>query len=176
MKVIRKNGTEYDLANYGIKMRRFSVASPETIHSREQIEGRDGFIDMGTTYGGRSITVECFMSGADALDFHLLRNEVFRIFDSREAFYIVSDAEPAKRWLVKYDGSFSMQQTLKHGEFTLEFISPSSYAESIGTTLDLFTFEDETWQVGQGLTEDMSMTVEYATTWRDIGDKKWSEL
>jgi hypothetical protein len=153
-RVERLNGTVYDMAELGVIVRDFNISAPDTVHSRETIDGRDGFIDLGTTFGGREITADCVMKAVDMDDYALLRNEVFRAFNSREAFYIIADNSPAQRWLVKYDGSWSMQQTRIYGEFTLKFVSESAYAESIGTTLDPLTFDSELWQIGEGLTVD----------------------
>lgn len=157
-KVIRQNGEEYDLSELGILTNSFIIDAPITKHYRDVIGGRDGFVDNGTTYDGRTMRARCTMIANDFLDYDLLRNEIFKLFDSKESFYIVRDSEPGKRWLVKYDGTYSMARlTDVLGEFEIPFISPSAYAESIGTTLDPKTFGVGLWQVGQGLIADETM-------------------
>jgi hypothetical protein len=176
-RIIYEDGSALDMADdLSVLVRSFIISAPDPIIYRERIPGRAGSVRLGKDYGDRTIKTVCEFYAADNTDYALLRNELFRSLYREEEFYLVSDAEPAKRWKVELGASFDPERIGSVGAFTLSFVSSSSYAESIGTTLDLFTFEDETWQVGQGLTEDMSMTVEYATTWRDIGDKKWSEL
>jgi phage-related protein len=163
-RVERLDGTVYDMAEMGVIVRDFNISAPDTVHNRETIDGRDGFIDLGTTFGGREITADCVMKAVDIDDYGLLRNEVFRAFNSREAFYVIADNNPGQRWLVKYDGSWAMEQTRIFGEFTLKFVSESAYAESIGTTLDPLTFDAELWQVGQGLTVDATDYTQTAAT------------
>lgn len=151
-KVIRQNGQVYDMAEIGVKVVAFTVHAPEVRHEFEEVDGRDGVIDLGTNYGSRTIEAECRMIARDIYDYPLLRNEVFRIFDSREAFYIVNDGEPGKRWLVKCASPFSMsRQAYVIGEFSLPFVALSPYAESTTTTLDPLIFESEAWQFGHGI-------------------------
>jgi hypothetical protein len=176
-KIVYEDGSEVDMArNLSVLVRSFIISAPDPLIYREQLVGRSGFIRMGKDYGGRHIKAVCEFYAADNPDYPLLRNELFRVLFKDVEFYIVSESEPGKRWKVEVDSSFDPARIGSVGAFTVPFISSNHFAESIGTTLDPFTFEAELWQVGQGLTEDMSMTVEYATTWRDIGDKKWSEL
>jgi hypothetical protein len=97
------------------------------------------------------------MVAVDNLDYPMLRDEVFRIFDSMEAFYLLPDESPGKRILVKYNSAYSMSRSAAVGEFNLTFASASAYFESIGTTLDQLTFDTQVWQTGQGLTLDETM-------------------
>lgn len=152
MKIIKGNQT-YNLQDLGIIINSYIITSPNPIHEREKIDDRDGFIDLGTTYDGRVITVKLTILPVDRHDFALLRNKVFRILDSRESFYLVHEEE-GKRWTVKYNSPFSFSRVENIGETTIELISSSAYAESVGTTLDELTFESEKWQVGQGLISD----------------------
>lgn len=149
--VERMNGTKYNLADIGVDVRSFIVSAPEIRHEKEEIDGRDGLIDLGSLYGERSIQAVCRMKARDVYDYPLLRNEVFRIFDSREAFFISCDAEPGKRWLVRYASPYSMEQTYLWGDFTIPFVSASPYAESTTTTLDPLIFESEAWQFSHGI-------------------------
>lgn len=150
-KIIRLDGTIYDMRDCGILVKSFIVDSPSPVHSRESIEGRDGFIDMGTTYDGRTAHAELQLMSVDIPDFALFRNEVFRIFDSREYFYLISDAEPGKRWRFKYENKYSIEQKAKSGTFSIDFISDSAYAESVGRTdTDPVDMDSDAWQAVDG--------------------------
>ena len=155
-KIIRLDGTTYDMRECGILVKSFIVDSPSPVHSRETIEGRDGFIDMGTTYDGRTAHAELQLMSVDIPDFALFRDEVFRMFDSREYFYLICDAEPGKRWRFKYDSKYSIEQKAKSGTFSIDFISDSAYAESVGRTdTDPVDMDSDAWQaVGGGLVMD----------------------
>jgi hypothetical protein len=84
----------------------------------------------------------------------------------------VSDAEPAKRWKVELGASFDPERIGSVGAFSITFVSSSSYAESIGTTLDPLTFDDEVWQVGQGLSLEPADFAHNTTTFtiHNVGD------
>lgn len=153
-RVIKLDGTEFDMADNGIIVNRFVPRSPAPIHTRESVDGRNGFIDTGTTLDSKQIDSSITVVAADQYDYPLFRNEIFMLFDSREYFYIVPDEEPGKRYKVKYDSPYSFSRTADIGEFDLTFVSDSSFVESLGTTLDPLTFESELWQVGQGLSAE----------------------
>jgi Phage tail protein len=136
LKIIRLDGTEYSLKEHGLLVEEFIIDSPFPRTPTEILEGRSGFIDMGTVYEGRTMTAKLGLIAKDAADYPLLRNKVFRILDSREHFYLISEDEPSKRWLVKSDG-FSISKVLRYaGKFVVTFVSPSPYSESVGTTLN----------------------------------------
>jgi phage-related protein len=149
----RKDGAIYDLEQYGIRTKDFIVSAPSLRHVTEEIEGRDGVVDIETTEGAREITCLFKMRAVDIADFPLLRNEIFRIFRSKESFYLIDRREPGKRWEVKCQDAYDIEQKFVYGDFTVTFVCYKGYAESIGTTLDQFTFDAELWQIGQGLIE-----------------------
>lgn len=160
----RLDGTEYDFSQYG-KVIDFQVHAPSPKHTTDEVEGRNGFVDMGTTYEGRSLSGSFQFYAVDGYDYALQRNEIFKMFYSREPFYLIDTREPAKRWLVKCDSSFNPEQlTAKAGEMDISFISASPFSESIGTTLDPFTFDAELWQIGQGLTTEDVQYIHHVTS------------
>lgn len=160
----RLNGTQYSLEEYNVRTLDFVVDSPEPRVDSEQVEGLDGHIDLGATYAGRAMRGVFLMEATDTADYPLLRNEVFRIFQSREQFYVIDDREPGKRWLVRIAGKFSMDQVRKYGRFGVEFQSPRAYAESVGTSLTSMGFEqDGVWQVGQGLIDSTDLQYRHST-------------
>jgi hypothetical protein len=133
-KVLRLDGTIYDMAEIGIIVNSLNIEPPSPIHYREKLEGQDGEIDLGTDYGPRQIKAKLTMV---AEDFSLLRNEVFRIFDSKSAFYLIPDESPGKRILVKTDSPYSISRKSNTGEFDIGFISTESYFESVESTLNM---------------------------------------
>ncbi|MFZ7936210.1 phage tail family protein [Bacillus thuringiensis] len=155
--VQRLDGKTYKLEEIGILTRDFNPSSPSPKHNTEEIDGRHGAIDFGTVYEPRKINCSFYLKAVDMWDYALLRDEVFNIFDSRKPFYIIDRRNPGKRWLVKCNNSYEIDQQRVYGFFEIEFITVNlPFAESVGTTLSPFTFDSELWQVGQGLiAEDM---------------------
>ncbi|WFF78128.1 phage tail family protein [Bacillus velezensis] len=101
------------------------------------------------------MTAECLLLGADDVDFHLLQAELFHALHREEEFFLVSEATPKKRWRVELSASFTPDRIGSFGDFTLTFQSAATYCESVGTTLDAFTFDVNKWQIGEGLTDDI---------------------
>jgi hypothetical protein len=165
-KVQRLNGTTYDMKELGIIVNRLIVDSPSPVHYREKIEGRDGYVDQGTEYDGRIINATLTLVALDYIDYTMYRDEVFRLFDSREAFYLIPEESPGKRIKVKYDSPYSLSREGNLGEFNISLSSESAYFESIGTTLDPKTFDAELWQTGQGLTLDETLYTHSTTSFQ----------
>lgn len=164
-KIVKQNGEVVDLfKDAGIIVSNFDPYSPKPNTFREYINQRDGFEDYGTVYDGRRLEIRGGYIAKDSYDYRLVRNEIFRLFDSREYFYIINDAEPSKRWYVKYDSPYSFKRTGNVGQFNIELFSNSPYAESVGTTLDGINFDSELWQIGQGLPLDETPVYEHDTT------------
>lgn len=154
-KIVTKTGLTYDMAtDFNVLVHRFAISAPTPEILTEKVEGRHGRIRLGKTWGERRITAMCSISAVDSYDVSLLRSEVFQALMNEDEFYVICDAEPGKRWLVEVATEWTPDRIGTHGEFTIEFLSHSSFNESIGTTLDPFTFDAELWQAGQGLILD----------------------
>jgi hypothetical protein len=168
----RLNGAIYNLEDYGITTRDFVVSSPVSRPSGEVIEGRHGVVGLGLVYDVRKINASFYLKAVDYDDYALLRDEVFRVLRTDEAFYVTESRNPGKRWLVKIESPFTIEQQGLYGFFDVEFIADNPFAESIGTTLDPLTFDTELWQIGQGIIDD-GLTYSHTTsTFRiyNIGD------
>lgn len=165
-KLVTKAGTEYDMAaHFGVLVRSFNIASPAPNIQAEKLENADGQIRYGKRWGPRNISATCSFFPADIEDLALFRNELYRVLMSREPFYLISDAEPGKRWLVEVASEWTPEKLGYYGEFTLEFVSHSPYAESVGTSLTSMDFEqDGVWQLGQGLIDSADLKYRHSTT------------
>ena len=154
----RLDGTTYDLLDYGIRTRDVLISSLTPDHQFSTLEGRNGVIDHGTTYGPRSITCLYRATSHDIVDFSLLRDEIFNIFRTEESFYLIEKRLPGKRWLVKVANPFQIPQRNIFGNFDVDFIGITGFAESIGTTADIakngLRYSDELWSYGMGLSYD----------------------
>lgn len=176
MLVEKLNGEIIDLNKAGIYTLRFIPEAPEPVTTTAEIPGVDGHIDLGTKYRGRLITVDIGIQAGDWYEFALLRNEIFRIFDSKEPFHLIDEVEPNKKWInCKYVSPFSIARRAKvQSEFTIQFRSTSAYSHSRGSLLDPFTFESELWQFGMNIPlEDFSYVhnTRAFSIW-NLGDKE----
>lgn len=139
MMIIEKlDGTIIETEQYGIKLLTHSISSPSVRVVTEEIDGRDGYVEVDTTYDGRKIRASFFMHAVDRQDFPLLRNEVFRIFSTKELFYF-HEPNQKRRWLVRSNGFEIEKYPPRVGLFEIEFSSPSPFGESIKPTSYTFT-------------------------------------
>lgn len=145
MMIIEKlDGTIIETEQYGIKLLTHSISSPSVRVVTEEIDGRDGYVEVDTAYDGRKIRASFFMHAVDRQDFPLLRNEVFRIFSTKELFYF-HEPNQKRRWLVRSNGFEIEKYPPRIGTFEIEFSSPSPYAESVKSTS--YTFTTTTFRV-----------------------------
>ncbi|AKU43356.1 tail component protein [Bacillus phage Silence] len=133
--ITRLDGKVYTLDDIGGKLISFDVKPPELKADAysEEIETMDGGHDIGAAYKGREIASTIQFKAYDELDYPLVRNKIFKIFDSREPFYITDDREPFKRWLVR--ASYDLEQLIfDRGTLDITFKSKNVHAESTWTT------------------------------------------
>ncbi|PFC88561.1 phage tail protein [Bacillus anthracis] len=166
-KIQYKDGRDLDLHNINLWVESFRILSPSPDHETESIKGRHGSIHYGTTLKDRKVTSTISIEAFDFVDFDLLRDEIFRIFNPLEKFYIIRDLQPGKRMEVSVDSEFDIDyETLEDGVFQIDFIIHSVFLESIGTTMDSFTFDSNLWQIGQGLRGEEMKYIHNTTEFR----------
>lgn len=157
-KILYENGDIVDLHDKDLWVSSFRIFSLSPNHIRETINGRHGSINLGSSLNKRKISTAISVEGYDPVDFDLIRDEIYSMFDPLKSFHIVRDLQPGKRMKVSVSSEFDIDYlTLEDGEFELELSIDSVFLESVGTTLDPFTFDSDLWQFGQGLTtEDLN--------------------
>ncbi|SDJ19745.1 phage tail domain-containing protein [Natribacillus halophilus] len=181
VEIEKKNGEKILLSEAGAMVKDFIVSSISLDPSYESHQGRHGRLDMGAYYEDRDITVPIFFHAYDLLHFPLMRDKLFSILNSNEAFYIRELRRPkkmqyafidvnersrqkegtdnvfvgGKRYLVRPASSFVFEQEELHGFTEVEFETTElPFAESIGTSLELESdgsLQPEIWGHGMGL-------------------------
>jgi Phage tail protein len=113
---------------------RIPPLSPE--HKTESVEGRHGSVYLETILKERVVPAGIMIEGYDPLDFDLFRDEIYRMFNPLNKFYIIRDLQPGKRMEVSVASDFDIEYlTLEDGEFEISFVIHSVFLESLGTTL-----------------------------------------
>ena len=82
------------------------VGSIAKERATETIEGRSGIVDYGTNYVDRSVELSMWINSSDTTDYRLLRNELYALFDTGNAFYIEETRVPSRVLKVAVDESF----------------------------------------------------------------------
>lgn len=127
----RLDGTVIDFEGVGIGVRDFAVSSPYYQTSYENIDGRDGSIDMGTSLGYRIVDMDLYFEVDEFDEYALKRDEVFGMLSSLEPFFITETRNPGKRWKVKVYGGFNPNQHGNFGLFSVSLTVPSGTSESV---------------------------------------------
>lgn len=155
LKVWDINGSVIDLALYGLFGLKLIVPSPSYSETRESIPGRPGSISLGKDLLPRNLVAEFKVTGKDFIDSLLIRDELYQLFSKGNQFYIGESKQPGKRWLVDCTEQWTPERVNRVTMRTsIPLVAESGMAESVGTTLDPFTFDSNLWQIGQGLVTD----------------------
>jgi hypothetical protein len=125
--------------------------SPRTLS--ETLDGRDGHIDLETTYEARSLKAYFKLKAKEASDYIQFKNSVHKLFDGKTYFYVIDEKEQGKRWKVRTASKFNLDRINPlTGKFEVDLISSSPYCESYVNTLSAYnpvnyTFSVPTFQV-----------------------------
>lgn len=185
VKITKKNGEIFSLEDHDVIVKDFIVSSIPLRTDYEEIEGKNGTEDRGGTYGTRTITVPFTIESYDLADYPLLRDELFGLVVDIESYFIqemrrpktlsyefVDTNEPArmnvdsynkladaKRYLVRLQNSFALEQMITNGDGELIFETTElPFAESIFTSVDIedngLNYNDDLYAYGMGLSYD----------------------
>lgn len=136
-----------------------SIDIPSTNFINEWSGGEDGIPPMfsGATIQQKQIEVTIELIAHDYLDYQLLRDELYGIFNFNKSLYIVDKRQRGKRHKVIMDSNFIPERhNLINGTAVIPFITcEPHFAESIGTTQDIekngVDANEGLWGFGMGL-------------------------
>lgn len=148
----RLDGTEIDLASYGLFGLSLVISSPSYTTTKETVEGRPGTIGLGKTLESRSLIAKFKVDANDYSDSLVLRDELFSLFNGDEKFYISESKQPDKRWLVEsVEGWTPERLNARTSTISLNLLCEEGLAESIETSLEmdsaLYTYSTNTFTV-----------------------------
>lgn len=145
----------------------FNYPSPSPSFETDSPDNVDGFDILGTKIEGRPLKASFFIQAKDKYDYKLLKNEAYKIFYPKREIYIIEVKEPGKRWKAVTAASFEIEPlSLREGRFQVDLSSSKPYSESVGTSLAEQTFDNELWQIGQGLITDETSYVHNTTSFK----------
>ena len=123
----------------GVKPLDIFVGSIAKERQTEAIPGRNGIVDYGTNYTERSVELSLWIISSDSIDYRLLRNELYALFDEGNAFYIGESNVPSRVLKVAVDDSYIPERiTRRHASVEISCRTLDSvFWESTYTTLEL---------------------------------------
>jgi len=170
VQITRMTGQAMKLSDINVQVQDFRVGSIEMRPTYIDVEGANGRINTGSTYGVRTITVPFYFKAQDLLDVAITRDKLFEIILSTEPFYIRELRRleyqngdnlivSGKRYKVNNSSTFDIYQQLKYGFGELEFETADlPFAESIGKSSDIqrdgIDVSSGLWGAGMGIIVD----------------------
>lgn len=115
------------------------VGSISKSRETETIPGRNGVMNYGFNYDSRPVRITLLAEGNDRIDYRLIRNAVFEIFDLYDVFYIEETDVPSRVLKVTIDESYQPDRlTRDDASFDINLRTLDSvFWESKYTTLEL---------------------------------------
>lgn len=115
------------------------VGSISKSRETETIPGRNGVMNYGFNYDSRPVRITLLAEGNDRIDYRLIRNTVFEIFDLHDVFYIEETDVPSRVLKVTIDESYQPDRlTRDDASFDINLRTLDSvFWESKYTTLEL---------------------------------------
>ncbi|PFD89229.1 phage tail protein [Bacillus thuringiensis] len=170
VQITRLNGQTMKLSEINVHAQDFRVGSMEIRPTYLDVEGANGRIHTGSTYGVRTITVPFYFKGQDLLDVAMIRDKLFEVITSVEPFYVRELRRleyqngdnlfvGGKRYKVNVASAIDIDQQLKYGFGELEFETADlPFAESIGKSSDIqrdgIDISSGLWGSGMGIIVD----------------------
>ncbi|MED3887899.1 phage tail family protein [Priestia aryabhattai] len=156
--LIKKQGFTINIADYGLDCLKFRPQSVSHNHKLEQFENLDGANHAGTTFGPRELQASFVVEGDNHVLLNLLTSELHALFATKEPILLIDSRQPGKQWRALVNSVFDIDyDNSSTGTYDLSFLSPRPYCESVGTTLDEFTFDSDVWQAGMNLPSDRDL-------------------
>jgi hypothetical protein len=134
MSITHLDGKVFDLDNESfLSLISFDKSSLYFDGVTDKVDGRPGLIDLGVSVGYRQMKAVFNIKAANADDYPQRVNRLFRIFDSKNAFYLKYKKEPFRRILVRANNFTPEQITPTIGTVEITFVALFPYWESINS-------------------------------------------
>lgn len=158
-------GEILDLSLYGIIPKGLSIDSLSPRNESDTIDGRNGNIEIETTYEGRSMRASFLLQSDIVEDYSFYKGELYKLFDGKTYFYIIDLDRSYRRWKVRTTSKFLPERiNPQMGIVELDLISQSPYCESNGSTLNHY------WEFQLSNYDSVEYTFENQTSFRIWND------
>lgn len=114
------DGKSFKSIGLGLKKHNIPVLPPTKDHSLEIAE-RDGELNFGSTYGARTINLECVVMADDTtLAYHRRVAQVAALFNAKKGDVVFTFSDlPGRRYIGRYAGTLDIEKILWDGELTI---------------------------------------------------------
>lgn len=146
------NNKEYNLTDlFGLKLVEVIASSPAYSSNNIDRDGVDGEIPIIGKYKAKTLEISFKLLAADNYDYHLILQEMTDLLCGSKPYYIIHEKSPGMMYAVDSCDIKRSRTSASRADVTLIFNVYKGFSESLGTTLDMFTYDAEKWQIGQNL-------------------------
>lgn len=160
----RQDGTIYNLGKMGFGVVSFNPPSANWQHTWQQV-GKYHASLTNSEVQQTTIPLVLDAFATDNYDMELQRLMLRQIFMSDEYFYVISMRTPYLRWKCVADafGITQLDNYHKLKSVSISLLCIDGFAESTATTQTPFTYEAESWGIGENLPNGIDLPYMFTT-------------
>lgn len=146
-----KNNQILPLKNsLGFECIEFERKAPNLAVDYQEFSGSNGSREVDSAFRSFSIETKLFVEFENMYDYQLKETELYAFLYDDDSYYIVTDREPGKRYLVRVSGVSLEDLGIRYATYSVTFNVFRGCSESLSTTLSEFSLDDD-WQFSQNL-------------------------
>lgn len=146
-----KNGQFLSLKDIlGVECTDFQRKSPVLNVEYQEFSGSNGSREINSSFKAFEIEVKLYLEFKTMYDYQLKETELYAFLADDNSYYIITDREPGKRYLVRPSAISLEELGIRYATYSVTFNVFRGCSESLSTTLSEFNLSDE-WQFSQNL-------------------------
>lgn len=162
-----QDGTSVNLSDKGFLVKSFTPPSPNFQYTWQQM-GKYKALLTNSEIQQSTFSFEVYVDGKDFYDFELIRLELKKILTSDKPFYVIWTMMPYLRYLCVPDMSnlvMAQDDAMPRmaSPLSISLISIDGFAESTATTQTPFTYDSESWGLGENLPNGVDIPYTFTT-------------
>lgn len=128
----------------------FERKAPQLNVNYQEFSGSNGSREVDSSFKPFNIEVKLFVEFKNMYDYQLKETELYAFLFDDNNYYIVTDREPGKRYLVRPNSVDLEDLGIRYATYSVAFNVFRGCSESLSTTLSEFSLSNE-WQFSQNL-------------------------
>lgn len=134
----------------GVECTDFQRKSPVLNVEYQEFSGSNGSREINSSFKAYEIEVKLYLEFKTMYDYQLKETELYAFLADDNSYYIITDREPGKRYLVRPSAISLEELGIRYATYSVTFNVFRGCSESLTSTLSEFDLADE-WQFSQNL-------------------------
>lgn len=134
----------------GFECIEFERKAPQLNVEYQEFSSSNGSREVNSSFKSFNIEIKLFVEFKNMYDYQLKETELYAFISEKESYFIMTDREPGKRYLV-HPSSIDLEEIgIRYATYNIVFNAFKGCSESLSTTLSEFNLSNE-WQFTQNL-------------------------